>query len=336
MWRTVAVGESLAWEVSHDLKEASVNRLMRVLVAALLAMATTAMAQEFYTIGTGGVTGVYYPVGGATAKIVNDADVGLRLTVESTGGSVFNMSAIQAGQLDLALVQSDVLYQAYNGEEAFEGQPFEGARSVMGLHPEPMHLVCQAGAGVESFSDIAGKRVSIGNPGSGMLNTVQAMLAAKGMSEDDFDAEYLRAAEAPDFLRDGRIDCFFYTVGIGGAAIRDITATADVTLASLDDEEFADLIEEAPYYAFATVPAGTYDGQDEDITLFGVKALFVTSEDMPEEDVYTIVTTILDNYEQFQATHPALADIAKEDLLTGLSAPLHPGAERAFEEAGLL
>jgi TRAP transporter TAXI family solute receptor len=313
-----------------------VNRSVVALFAALsLVLFGPAFAQDFYTIGTGGVTGVYYPVGGATAKIVNDADVGLRLTVESTGGSVFNIKAIKAGQLDLALAQSDVAYQAYNGEVAFEGDAFEGLRSVMGLHPEPMHLVCDEDANVGSFEEIAGKRVSIGNPGSGMLNTVKAMLAAKGMSESDFQAEYLKAAEAPDFLRDGRIDCFFYTVGIGGAAIRDITTTADVELVELDDEEFAEMIEKFPYYAFATVPAGTYEGQDEEITLFGVKALFVTSDDLSEEHAYLIVKAVLDNLDSFQGTHPALANLTAEDFLSGLAAPLHAGAERAYQEAGL-
>lgn len=313
------------------------TRILALLATlALATVLSVGFAQGFFTIGTGGVTGVYYPVGGATSKIVNDADVGMRLTVESTGGSVFNISAIQAGQLDLAIAQSDVVYQAYNGEAAFDGEPVDSLRTVMGLHPEPMHLVCGADSGVEAFEDIAGKRVSIGNSGSGMLNTVRAMLDAKGMSEDDFEPEYLRAAEAPDFLRDGRIDCFFYTVGIGGAAIQDITTTSDVHLVPLADDEFAAMIEAAPYYAFATVPAGTYGGQDQDVTLFGVKALFVTSTEMSEDDMYTIVSAILDNIEAFRAIHPALASLTTEDFLSGLGAPLHPGAQRAYEDAGLM
>lgn len=296
-----------------------------------------ASAQKFYTIGTGGVTGVYYPVGGAISKLVNDANVGLRLTVESTAASVFNVKSIQSGDLDLGLAQSDVVYQAIHGQEAFEGAPYEGVRAVMGLHAEPMHLVCRADAGVAEFSDLAGKRVSIGDPGSGTLNTVRGMLESKGMSESDISPEYLKAAEAPDFLRDGRLDCFFYAVGIGAAAIRDISATSDVTIVPLDDEEFETLIEEHPYYAFATAPAGTYGGQDEDVTLFGVKALFVAGEDMDEDDVYTIVKTILDNLDAFHAIHPAIANLGADDFLTGLGgADLHPGAERAFEEAGML
>jgi uncharacterized protein len=313
-----------------------INRIVLAAAVVALALGTTNAQSQFLTIGTGGVVGVYYPVGGATAAIVNRAGVGLRLTVESTGGSVFNVRAIQEGQLDLALAQSDVTYQAYHGEAAFEDAAFEGIRVLMGLHAEPMHLVCQQEANVQSFRDIAGLRVSIGNPGSGILNTVRAMLEVFDMTETDFTPEYLRAAEAPDFLRDGRIDCFFYTVGIGGAAIRDITATANVNLVALDDEELAQLIEEFPFYAFATVPANTYGNQPDEVTLFGVKALFVASEELSEEHAYLIVSSVLNDFEAFTATHPALANLSAEDMVTGLGAPLHPGAERALQEAGLL
>jgi TRAP transporter TAXI family solute receptor len=307
-----------------------------MLVVALLLLGS-AQAQDFLTIGTGGVTGVYYPVGGATAKIVNDADVGLRLTVESTGGSVFNIKAMQADQLDLALAQSDVVFQAANGQEAFEGDQVAELRTVMGLHPEPLHLVCSADAGVATFTDIVGKRINIGNPGSGIRNTVLAVMDAFELDPDsDIVAESVRAAEAPDLLRDGRIDCFFYTVGIGGAAIQDIATTNDITLVPLEGTEFEALVDEFPYYAFATVPGGTYNGVDEDTVVFGVKALFTTTTDLDEETVYTIVSSVLANLEDFQATHPALRNLTAEDFLQGLGAPLHPGAERAYQEAGMM
>lgn len=309
--------------------------LSAIAVLAIGSIATVGNAQNFFTIGTGGVTGVYYPVGGATAKIVNEAGTGLRLTVESTGGSVFNIKAIQAGQLDLAVAQSDVVYQAYNGQVAFENQPVRKLRTLMGLHPEPIHLVCRADAGVNRFRDIEGKRINIGNPGSGQLNTVRQMLTAYGMSENDFKPEFLKAAEAPDFLRDGRIDCFFYVVGIGAAAIRDVAATANVKLVPLGDPELDRLIDRFPYYAYATVPAGTYEGQNSELTLFGVKALFVTSTDLTDEEVYKIVKAVLDNLDSFQSTHPALANLTAQNFLQGLGAPLHPGAERAYQEAGL-
>lgn len=306
-----------------------------LLTIALFGLSGASAQRQFLTVGTGGVTGVYYPVGGTVARIVNEADVGLRLTVESTGGSVFNVRAMEQGDLDLALAQSDVVYQAYHGTEAFE-EPIESLRTVMGLHAEPLHLVCAADAGVESIRDLEGKRVNLGNPGSGILNTVQAVFEAYGIDESDLQAEYLRAAEAPDFLRDDRIDCFFYTVGIGGAAIQDIATTTDITLVPLDDEELVELIEQYPYYAFATVPAGTYRGVDEDVTIFGVKALFTTTTNLSEEVVYNIVSAVLNNLDTFRQTHPALANLTPEDFTSGLGAPLHPGAERAYREAGLL
>ncbi|MDQ3458738.1 MAG: TAXI family TRAP transporter solute-binding subunit [Deinococcota bacterium] len=307
-----------------------------VLTLALSVLGFGLAQRQFLTIGTGGVTGVYYPVGGATARLVNEADVGLRLTVESTAGSVFNVRAMAAGELDLALAQSDVVYQAYNGEAEFEGEPVERLRTVMGLHAEPLHLICRQEAGVESLEDIVGTSINLGPPGSGILNTVQAVLEVYGIDEGELQAEYLRPAEAPDFLRDGRLDCFFYTVGIGGAAIQDIAVTTDITLVPLDGPELEGLIEEFPYYAFATVPAGTYSGIDEDVTIFGVKALFATTTDLDDEVVYNVVTAVLNNLETFQQTHPALAGLTEEDFLSGLGAPLHPGAERAYREAGMI
>jgi TRAP transporter TAXI family solute receptor len=215
----------------------TMKRLITIIASAAVALFGVAHAQQFLTIGTGGVVGVYFPVGGATARYRERGE-----RRPAPHGRVDRRLGLQrprdpGGQLDLALAQSDVTYQAYNGTGTFEGEAFEGLRTIMGLHAEPMHLICQSSANVESFRDIAGKRVSIGNPGSGIYNTVLAMLDAFDMTEADFSAEYLVAAEQPDFLRDGRIDCFFYTVGIGGGAIRDITATADVDVVPLDDPE---------------------------------------------------------------------------------------------------
>ncbi len=294
-----------------------------------------AQNRRFLTIGTGGVTGVYYPVGGSVARIVNGVmNTGLRLTVESTGGSVFNIKAMNEGQLDFSVAQSDVVYQAFNGQSAFEEDgAVDKLRTVMGLHPEPMHLVCNIDSEVESFRDIQGKQVNVGNPGSGMRNTVMAMLDAFEMSLDDFEAESVKAAEAPDLLRDGRIDCFFYTVGIGGAAVQDVATTTDVNIVPLDDPELEALVEEFPYYAFATIPGETYNGVDDDITVFGVKALFTTTTDLETDVVFKVVEGILNNLEDFQNTHPALSRLTCEDFLSGLGAPLHEGARQAYVQA---
>ena len=305
--------------------------LMMILIM-LLAL-TLAQRRPFLIIGTGGVTGVYYPVGGSVARIVNGVlNIGLRLTVESTPGSVFNVQTMNRGNLDLAVVQSDVVYQAYNGENAFKDSGIEKLRTVMGLHSEPMHLVCNTDAGVGSFRDIVGKRVNIGSEGSGQRNTIMAMLDVVGVSLEDFTVESAASAQAPDLLRDGQIDCFFYTVGIGAAAIQSVAFSVDINIVPLDDPELEDLAGEFPYYTFATIPAGTYRGVDEDITVFGVKAIFTTTTDLREDSVYKIVKGVLRNLPNFQNIHPALAELTCEDFLSNLGAPLHEGAKRAYEE----
>jgi TRAP transporter TAXI family solute receptor len=312
--------------------------IVLITIVAFAALGLVMAQRQFLTIGTASVVGIYYPVGGATAQIINQADIGLRATVEATGGSEANIVLLRDGELDMALAQSDVVYQAYHGviRPAFEGNPVEGLRTLMGLHAEPLHLVCRADAGVESVDDLRGKRVNIGNPGSGIRFTTEQALDALGIGMDEFTAEGLTGAESVDFLRDGRIDCLFYTIGIGGAALMDVSTTMDVTFVELDTPELRALVDEFPYFAFTTVPAGTYRGQDEDINLFGVKALFVTTTNLSEENAYNIVSAILDNLDRFRDTHPALRFLEAEDFLTGLGAPLHPGAERAYQEAGML
>ncbi|MGR2737162.1 TAXI family TRAP transporter solute-binding subunit [Billgrantia sp. Q4P2] len=311
--------------------------LVLLLCIALALVAHQALGQrQFLTIGTASVVGIYYPVGGATAQIINQADVGLRATVEATGGSAFNARALAAGELDLAIAQSDVVYQAYHGEAGFEGEAVDQLRTVMGLHAEPLHLVCSRESGITEVRDIAGKRVNIGNPGSGIRFTVEQALQALEIGLDDFEPFSLTAPEGVDFLRDRRVDCFFYTIGIGGAALQDISTTQDVVFVPMDDAVLEALVAEHPYYAFTEVPAGTYRGQEEDITLFGVKALFVTTTDLDEEVAYNVTKAVLDNLEDFTRIHPALNLLTAEDFLSGLGAPLHPGAERAYQEAGLL
>ena len=299
---------------------------MNRLLIAVIALSSIALSQDL-VLGTGGVTGVYFPVGGTIAEIVGD------VSVVTTDGSVHNVMAIQKGEYALALAQSDVVYQAYQGEQGLEQI---GLRSLMGLHPEPTHLLCDSEARVTSFREIAGKRVSIGHPGSGILHTVRIMLEVFGMSEADFSPALLDPGSAFEALKAKEIDCLFAIVGIGSPAVGELLGSGSTNLIGLDDPELDALIESKPYYAYATVPANSYPGQPEEITLFGVKALLVADEELLEVTAYRIVQAILMNLDSLLDSHPALAGIVEEDLLKGLGAPLHPGAERAYREAGLL
>ncbi|MCA9839550.1 MAG: TAXI family TRAP transporter solute-binding subunit [Trueperaceae bacterium] len=307
-----------------------------VLFLGLVLGASSVLAQDLHIIGTGSVVGLYYPVGGAVSFIVNNEVPDLLLTVKVTPGSVANVEALSEGDLSLALVQSDVMSEAYQGHNAFSDRPIAKLRALMGLHAEPLHLVCRQDSGVKRLRDVVGKRINLGPEGSGILNTARAVLAAYKISESQIMASYEAAKQTPELLIEGQLDCFFFTIGIGGAAIQTTALRLPISLIPIDGPELMPLLSTEPYYSFVTVPAHTYPGVDEAVTLFGVKAFLVTTTDLPEETAYQIVTSLIESFNTLKETYPLLETLIKEDVLDGLSIPLHPGAERAYRELGLL
>ncbi|MFC1891146.1 TAXI family TRAP transporter solute-binding subunit, partial [Thermodesulfobacteriota bacterium] len=296
---------------------------------------------QFVTIGTGGITGVYYPTGGAIAKMVNAKrdQYGIRATVESTGGSVFNVNAVMAGDLEFGIVQSDRQFQATKGMAEWQDKGAQvDLKAVFSIHPESITLVAADDAGINSIQDLKGKRVNIGNPGSGQRqNSIDALENAGINYETDLTAEGVKAAEAPGLLQDGRIDAFFYTVGHPSGAIKEATAGKRkvhfVPIVGVDG-----LISKFPYYAKAFVPKSLYPGatNTEDALTFGVKATFVTSAKVPENIVYAITKEVFDNFDAFKKLHPAYQVLTKKSMLEGLSAPIHPGAMKYYKESGLM
>jgi TRAP transporter TAXI family solute receptor len=304
----------------------------------------TAQAKTtFVTIGTGGVTGVYYPTGGAISRMINAKrkQYRIRASVESTGGSVFNVNAIMAGDLEFGIVQSDRQYQAWNGLAEWEAKGAQkDLRAIFSIHPESITLVASEDSGIRTLADLKGKRVNIGNPGSGQRqNSIDALTAVGIDYEKDLLAQGLKAAEAPGMLQDGRIDAFFYTVGHPSGAIKEATSGATkVRLIPVTGPGIDGLISKFPYYARATIPIKLYPQalNKEDVPSFGVKATFVTSAQVPENVVYAMVKEVFDNFDQFKKLHPAYAVLTKENMLEGLSAPLHPGAIKYYKEVGLM
>jgi hypothetical protein len=303
---------------------------------------TTAQAKTtFITIGTGGITGVYYPTGGAIAKIVNKKkkEYGIRCTVESTGGSVFNVNAIMAGDLEFGVVQSDRQFQAIKGspDSEWAGNPQKDLRAVFSIHPESITLVAAVDADIKDITDLKGKRVNIGNPGSGQRqNSIDALTAVGIDYEKDLNAEGIKASESAGLLQDGRIDAFFYTVGHPNGSIKEATSgKRKVRFASIVGVD--KLLEKYPYYAKAFIPVELYPGavNEKDVQTFGVKATFVTSAKVPDNVVYAITKEVFDNFEDFKKLHPAYQVLTKEGMLEGLSAPIHPGAMKYYKEAGL-
>ncbi len=323
-----------------------------VLLAGLsvLAMAAVDMVQptvasaatKFATIGTGGVTGVYYPTGGAIGKIVNKKrkEYGIRVTVESTGGSVFNVNAVMAGDLEFGIVQSDRQYQAIKGLAEWEGKPQEKLRAICSIHPESITLVAAEESGITSIEDLKGKVVNIGNPGSGQSQNAIDALTAFGIDyENDLKVESLKAAEAPKMLQDGRIDAFFYTVGHPSGAFKEVTSgRRKVNFVPIEGSELDALLAEYPYYVKSVIEIANYPQavNDTDVPSFGVKATLVTSADVPEDVVYAVTKELFDNLEEFKELHPAYSVLTKENMLEGLSAPIHPGAMKYYKEAGMM
>ena len=313
-------------------------------LAAALALAsfgTPASAQQkFVTIGTGGVTGVYYAAGGAICRLVNKdrAKHGIRCSVESTGGSVFNVNTIRAGELDLGFSQSDVQYNAVKGLAQYKDGAYGDLRAVFSVHPEPFTVLARKEAGVKSFADFKGKRFNVGNPGSGTRASMEELLAAMGWKLSDFSlASELKADEHCPALCDGKIDGFFYGVGHPSANIQDPTTSCGAQLVSLTGPAVDKLIADKPYYAKATIAGNLYPNNPNPTTTYGVLATVVTSSKVPAETVYQVVKAVFDNFEEFKKLHPALAYLTPQQMVKdGLSAPLHEGAARYYREKGWL
>ncbi len=314
-------------------------KLTIVGAAAAALMAPAAFAEEFITIGTGGVTGVYYPTGGAICRLVNKGrkEHGIRCSVESTGGSVYNINTIREGELEFGVAQSDWQYHAYNGSSKFEDAgPFEGLRAVFSVHPEPFTVVARADSGIASFDDLKGKRVNIGNPGSGQRGTMEVLIDALGWTTDDFAlATELKAAEQSAALCDNQIDAMVYTVGHPSGSIQEATTACDSVLVTVEGAAVDGLINDNPFYRSATIPGGMYRGNDGDTMTFGVGATFVTSANVSADAVYIVVKSVMENIDDFKKLHPAFANLDPQEMATaGLSAPLHDGAAKYYREQG--
>jgi len=297
--------------------------------------------QTFVTIGTGGVTGVYYPTGGAIARLVNKGRKvhGIRCSVESTGGSVYNVNTIAAGELDMGVAQSDVQYFAYTGTGKFEKQgPNKDLRAVFSVHPEPFTVVARADSGIKNFMDLKGKRVNIGNPGSGQRSIMNTIMKDLGWTAADFKlASELKPAEQSKALCDNKIDVFVYSVGHPNGSIKEAVTSCDAVMVTVDGPVIDKLVNDNGYYRTATIPGGMYRGTDSDTKTFGVGATFVSSAKVPEKIIYEVVKAVFENFDQFKKLHPAFANLKKEEMIKdGLSAPLHDGAVKYYKEAGLM
>lgn len=322
----------------------ALNKFMTVGIIAATALSSyTTQAVEnpnFISVGTGSVTGVYYPTGGAICKLVNKESKGsIRCTVEATGGSIYNVNTIRAGELDFGIVQSDWQYHGYNGTSQFKDQgPYKKLRAVFSLHTEPFNIIARADSGISSVQDLKGKRVNIGNPGSGDRATMQVVMKAMGWELNSFKlASELKGSERSQALCDNKIDAFIYMVGHPNGAIKEATTSCDAKLIPATGPIIDKIVADNPYYTYTNVPAGTYKGTDQDVHSFGVAATLVSSSDVPEDVVYQLTKSVFENFNIFTRLHPAFKHLKKEDMVkAGISIPLHPGAVKYYKEVGLI
>ena len=312
------------------------------LVAASFSTAPVLAAeQQFVTIGTGGVTGVYYPTGGAICRLVNKGrkEHGVRCSVESTGGSVYNINTIRGGELDMGVAQSDWQYHAYNGTEkpAFiDAGPFKELRAVFSVHPEPISIIARKDANIKTIDDLVNKRVNIGNPGSGTEATWGVVWKAMGKTNGDLKlTSQMKSSETPGALCDNKIDAFFWLVGNPAALNKEATTTCDANFVAVKGPAVDKLVKENSFYGTTVIPGGMYRGNPDDVPTFGVLATFVSSTATSADTIYAVVKGVFDNFEAFKKLHPAFANLTEKEMISkGISAPLHDGAVRYYKERG--
>jgi len=296
---------------------------------------------RYVTIGTGGVTGVYYPAGGAVCRLLNKGrrDHGIRCSVESTRGSSFNVTAVRSGDLDFGIVQSDIQFAAVHGQPPFATSgPYKGLRSVFTLHTESFTVLARADAGIKAFDDLKGKRVNIGNPGSGQRATLEMLMDAKGWGMSDFAKTMeLTSSEQSKALCENKIDAMVFIVGHPNASIKEASITCDTVLVDVSGPAIDKLVANLPYFKLSTIPAGMYRGTDDATKTFGVGATLVTSASTPDAIVYELVKAVFENFSDFRMMHPAFNYLDRADMVNQVaSAPMHPGAMRYFKENRLL
>ncbi len=304
-----------------------------IAAAAAIAIAPVAQAQEL-SIATGGTGGVYYPYGGGLAEVIGKYVDGYSASVEVTGASVENMALIQRGDSDIALALADTVYQAFTGTGSFEGKQIAEARALASIYPNAVQLVTLADSGITSLEDLRGKRVSVGAPGSGTELSAQIILAANGITYEDFDPQRLNFNETADAIRDGDIVAGFWSVGPPTSSIMNLAATRSIAVVGLSDDEVAKARAAEPTFAPYTLKAGLYDGMAEAVTTISTPNVLVVHADMDEELAYNITKAMYEHVAELIAIHPAANDTTIEFSVASTPIPFHPGALRYLEEVG--
>ncbi len=291
--------------------------------------------KQFFTITTGGTGGTYYPIGGAIADTLTKNVEGLTATAQAGNTSVANCNLIKSGETESALVQNNVAFWAYEGVGAFEGSSVENLRGIASLYPEAIQLVALKESGIESVEDLVGKKVSVGELGSGVDFDVQNIFEVYGLTYEDMTVDYLSFSEASSKLKDKQLDAAFVTAGYPTSSITDVALAREINIIEIPADKIAELMKTSPYYSETVIPAGTYDGVDEDVTTATTMAMWVVDESADEDLVYEMTKAMWENRDTIEEAHEKGKVITIDTALDGMGIPLHPGAEKYYAEQNI-
>ncbi len=286
-------------------------------------------------LATGGTSGTYYSYGGVIGQTLGEA-TGISFDVQSTGASKANIALVADGEVDMAIVQNDVMDYAYNGTDLFEGEKTDNFSTMAACYAEVCQVIANPNAGISSVADLKGKRVSVGDAGSGVEFNAKQILEAYGVTFDDIDKQNLSFADSASAMKDGKIDAFFCTAGAPTTAVMELATTNDIVVLNIDGAEAEQLMADYPFYAQYTIPAGTYTGMEEDATTVAVKATLIVSNDLPEDAVYNLTKGLFESKETIASGHAKGSELDPAYAVESISVPFHPGAEKYFKEVGVI
>ncbi|ONF44823.1 hypothetical protein BTO32_03550 [Marinobacter lutaoensis] len=306
-------------------------------LSAALTLGSVAQADEYRKIATASTTGAFYPIGGVIASILNDEMEGYNFTAEATGGSVENARLIGSGESDIGFFGGDTLWNATHGTGPFEGRPHIPLAPIAKIYSMPLHVVALKGSGIHTVADLDGKTVAVGAPGSGTGSKAKVVLEGAGLIYGkNLEPRYLNFREGSDALVDGNVDAVVISVGMPSGNVQEIAATHDIVLASIGEKNLKRMVDAASYLEPFVIPAGTYQGVDEDVQTISTSTYLAVREDMDENEVYEMCMALFDrNLDRFKNSHSALKSTPVSEYPKGIL-PLHPGAKRCYQDMGLL
>jgi len=322
-------------KIRMKFKKIEIVKLVLVLILILSCSNIFAAGVERFSLATGGVAGTYYPIGGAIANIITKFVPGVELTAESTGASVANLKMAGQGEVDFLMGASNTTFAAFSGEDPFN-ESVNNIRGITALYPETFQFIVRKDSGIKSFSDLKGKRVVVGAPGSGTERTANLVLNMYGITYDDLTPEFLSFAEGVTTLKDRTVDCAIVGAGVPTAAVIDAAASMDISLIPIDKEIYEKYSKDYPFLGSNIITAGLYNGVNEDVFTVASPALLSVREDISEDVVYEVTKAIFEHLDILAETHAQGKNIKLETALNGMSIPLHPGAEKYYKEVGLL